>query len=79
MDKDLSGARAERNVLQSLHDTQSDHTKRLTRLETKMDAVEGRLGAVEGQLEAVKTTLKTVHAGVDLINSKLDSLIRDDR
>src|SRR6185437_8415124 len=29
MDEDLSGARAERKVLQALHDTQSEHTRQL--------------------------------------------------
>lgn len=64
MDEDLSHLHVERNMLQALHDTQGDHTKRLTSLETKMDAVKG--------------TLDEVHAGVDLITRKLDSLIGAD-
>lgn len=70
--------RADRNMLQALHDTQSEHTERFTGLETKMDAVEGRLGAVEGRLGAVESTLKTVHAGIKVITDKLDALIGDD-
>jgi len=70
-DEDLIGLHVERKLLQSLHDTQSDHTRRLTKLETAMERVEGRLGVVEG-------TLKKVHAGVELISDKLDRLIGED-
>jgi chromosome segregation ATPase len=82
MDGDLGDMKAalgvHKDLLQSLHDTQQDHTKRLTRLETGQDklherlgAVEGRLGAVEGRLGAVESTLTIVHAGVDAIQGLL--------
>jgi hypothetical protein len=32
---------------QALHDTQSDHTKRLTRIEDKVGNIEGRVGSIE--------------------------------
>jgi hypothetical protein len=64
MDEDLIGLHVERKLLQSLHDTQSDHTRRLTKLET-------------GQ-EELKATLQEVRVGVRLIHGKLDTLIATD-
>jgi len=58
-------------LLQSLHITQQDHTKRLTRLEDGMGEVTRRLGAVEGRLGAVEGRLTLVHVGVDAIKDLL--------
>lgn len=61
MDSDLSGARADRKMLQSLHDTQSDHTAKLKKLGEGVDEL--RRGH------------QKILAGIDVITSKLDSLI----
>jgi hypothetical protein len=53
--------RAQRSMLQALHDTQQDHNRRLT-------GVEDRLGNVESGLQLVRV-------GVEAINGKLDQLI----
>ena len=71
MDEDLSKLHVERKLLQALQDTQSDHTRQLTRLETKVDTVEKRLVAVEGRLGAVEGTLQKVHVGVEAIRDML--------
>jgi DNA repair ATPase RecN len=72
MDKDMSNLkvefRAQRNLLQALHDTQQEHTARL-------ENVEGRLENVEGRLENVEGILQKVHVGVQLIHEKLDRVI----
>jgi hypothetical protein len=60
--------RAQRSMLQALHDTQQDHTRRLT-------GVEGRLTGVEDRLANVESGLQLVHAGVEAIHGKLDLLI----
>ena len=56
--------RAQRSMLQALHDTRQDHTARLTR-------VEDRLGSVED-------TLQLVRVGVEAIHGKLDTLLEWD-
>lgn len=64
MDEDLTKLYVRRDMLQSLHDTQSDHTRRLTKLE-------------DGQQE-LKVKLQEVYVGVQLIHDKLDRLIETD-
>ncbi|HEY7261608.1 MAG TPA: hypothetical protein VH589_09020 [Trebonia sp.] len=68
MDEDMSKVqaefRAQRGLLQALHDTQSDHTRRLT-------TIEGRLGGVEG-------TLHMVHTGVEAIREMLDRTLNSE-
>ena len=84
MDEDLSGVtqtlKAHGRLLQALHDTQQDHTRRLTRIEDRMVGVEDRLGNVEvklGNVEddlvTVKEKLDTVHIGVHAILDLLDT------
>ena len=72
MDEDMSNLkvefRAQRRVLQALHDTQQEHTSRLATIEGRLENVEGRLTSVEG-------TLQKVHVGVQAIHDKLDRLI----
>jgi hypothetical protein len=53
--------RAQRSMLQALHDTQQDHNRRLT--------------GVEDQLGNVESGLQLVRVGVEAINGKLDQLI----
>jgi len=79
MDSDLGDIKATQAAhtrsLQALHDTQSDHTRRLTRVEDRLGSVEGRLGSVEGRLGSVEEQLADVRIGVhailDLLNTHL--------
>jgi chromosome segregation ATPase len=84
MDEDISGLHVTRDMLQALHDTQTDHTKRLRNIEGRLGNiegrlgnVEGRLGNVEGRLGNVEEALGTVKAGIAIIQDKLDLLIED--
>ena len=86
MDEDQSNItatlRAHTMSLQALHDTQQDHTRRLTRIEDCLGNVEGRLGNVEDRLVTVEEDLVTVkqdlgtvkigvHAILDLLDTHL--------
>lgn len=84
MDEDQSNLtatlKAHGRSLQALHDTQQDHTRRLTRIEGRLGNVEGRLGNVEvrlgnveNDLVTVKEKLDTVHIGVHAILDLLDA------
>lgn len=84
MDEDQSNVaatlRAHTGSLQALHDTQQDHTRRLTRIEDRLGNVEDRLGNVEDRLGnveddlvTVKEKLDTVHIGVHAILDLLDT------
>jgi len=79
MDEDVSKVqvefRAQRGLLQALHDTQSDHTRRLSGLENGQEELKARLTSVEGRLTTVEGTLQKVHVGVQAIHDKLDRLI----
>ena len=67
--------RAQRSMLQALHDTQQDHTRRLTSVEDELVNVKDRLGNVEDRLTNVEGGLQLVRAGVEAIHGKLDLLI----
>jgi len=77
MDSDLGDVKATLNAhtgsLQALHDTQSDHTRRLTRIEDRLGNVEDRLGNVEDRLGNVEEQLGTVRVGVHAILDLLDA------
>jgi chromosome segregation ATPase len=91
MDEDQSNLaatlKAHGRSLQALHDTQQDHTRRLTRIEgdlsdvkdrlgnveVRLGNVEVRLGNVEEDLVTVKEKLDTVHIGVHAILDLLDT------
>lgn len=60
MDKDLSGVRVEKNVLQAIQVTQSDHTRRLTALDEKVTALDEKVTTLDEKVDLV-------HAGVDTI------------
>jgi chromosome segregation ATPase len=89
MDKDIADVKAEqraqRALLQAVHDTQSDHTKRLTSIEgrvgnveTRLGNVETRLGNVETRLGQVEEKLGHVHVGVQTIIAVLDRKIDEE-
>jgi len=65
MDEDLSKLHVERNMLQALHDTQSDHTKRLSRLESTQSDHTKRLTRLEKKMDLVQ-------AGVTAIRNLLE-------
>jgi chromosome segregation ATPase len=71
MDSDMGELKAEfrpqRSMLQALHDTQQEHTVRLTRLETGQDQLRA------GQDE-LRTKLDLVHVGVKAIHTLLTGL-----
>jgi hypothetical protein len=75
MDKDMgtlsAKSGAQERLIQAMSETQSDHTARLTRLETGLGQVEGRLGQVEGKLDLV-------HVGVQAIHTLLTGLSADE-
>jgi chromosome segregation ATPase len=79
MDEDQSNItqtlKAHTRSLQALHDTQQDHTRRLTGIEGRLTNVEVRLGNVEDDLRDVKVELGDVkigvHAILDLLNAHL--------
>jgi len=68
MDEELSGLKVQKKMLQALIDTQSDHTKRLTRVEDRLGSVENRLGSVEEEIGTVRIG---VHAILDLLDTHL--------
>jgi hypothetical protein len=67
--------RAQRSMLQALHDVQQVHTRRLTGVEDRLTGVEGRLTGVEGRLTGVEGALDLVRVGMEAIHGKLDLLI----
>jgi chromosome segregation ATPase len=63
---------AHQRSLNALQAVQSDHTKRLTRIEDRLTGVEGRLDSVEADLVIVKGDLVTVKTGVHAILDLLE-------
>jgi chromosome segregation ATPase len=63
--------RAQRSMLQALHDTQQDHTRRLTGVEGRLTGVEGRLTGVEGRLTGVEGRLTGVEGRLTGVEDRL--------
>jgi chromosome segregation ATPase len=78
MDEDQSNITATLNahgtLLQALHDTQQDHTRRLTRVEDRLTRVEDRLTGVEGRLGNVEVRLGNVEDDLGVVKEKLDTV-----
>ena len=78
MDEDQSSIaatlRAHSGLLQALHDTQQDHTRRLTGIEGRLGNVEGRLGNVEVRLGNVEDDLGVVKVRLGIVEEKLDTV-----
>jgi len=76
IDEDLSKLqvefRAQRKMLQALHLTQSDHTARLTRLETGVRKLDGRVEKLDGRVERLEDGMQKVEAGVRTIIGLLE-------
>jgi chromosome segregation ATPase len=84
MDSDLGEMKAtliaHKHSLQALHDTQSDHTSRLTRIEEKVSNVEEKVSNVEGRVSNIEEGLGDVRVGVHAILDLLDAhLVRKPR
>jgi chromosome segregation ATPase len=58
MDEDLRKLHVERKMLQAIQDTQSDHTRRLTTLESKVDTLESKVDLVHIGVEAIRELLE---------------------
>ena len=67
--------RAQRSMLQALHVTQQDHTRRITGVEDRLTGVEDRLTKVEDELVNVRGELQLVRVGIETIHGKLDLII----
>jgi hypothetical protein len=66
--------RAQRSMLQALHDTQQDHNRRLAGVEGRLTGVEGRLMGVEGELVNVKDRLTNVEGGLVNVKDRLTNV-----
>lgn len=64
---------AQQRSLNALAEVQSDHTRRLTRIEDRLTGVEGRLDGVETRLTGVEADLAIVKTGVRTILGLLDA------
>jgi chromosome segregation ATPase len=89
MDSDLGEMKAtliaHKHSLQALHDTQSDHTKRLTRIEnrvgnienkvenieSRVGNIESRVGNIEGRVENIEGRVENIEGRVENIEQKL--------
>jgi hypothetical protein len=63
--------RAQRSMLQALHDTQQDHTRRFTGVEGRLTNVADRLGGVEGRLGGVEDRLTGVDGRLTGVDGRL--------
>jgi hypothetical protein len=77
MDKDqsdiLDKLRAHDRSLQALHDTQSDHTRRLTRIEGDVTVLKTDVAVLKTDVTELKTALGDVRIGVHAILDLLDT------
>jgi chromosome segregation ATPase len=75
MEKDIADVqaeqRAQRALLQAVHDTQSEHTKRFRSVETRLGNVETRLGSVETRLGSVEGRLGQVEGRLGQVEGRL--------
>ncbi len=76
MDEDMANLKAEfgahKRLIQAIHDTQKDHTNRLTKLEAGVKELRA------GQKE-LRAGLERVHVGVEAIRDMLDRNLRSDK
>jgi chromosome segregation ATPase len=66
--------RAQRSMLQALHDTQQDHSARLVRVEDRLVRVEDRLVRVEDRLVRVEDRLVRVEDRLVRVEDRLVSV-----
>jgi hypothetical protein len=68
MDRDLGSLhaefRAQRSMLQALHDTQSDHTARLTRLEDGVQGLNAKVGGLDVRVQSLDVRVQSLDVRV---------------
>jgi predicted nucleic acid-binding Zn-ribbon protein len=64
---------AQDNLLRALAVTQSEHTKRLTRLEGKVDRLEGKVDGLEGGQRDLQGAVARVEVGLQTIITLLSN------
>jgi chromosome segregation ATPase len=78
MDEDLSKLqvefRAQRKMLQALHLTQSDHTARLTRLETGVRKLDGRVEKLDQRVEKLDQRVEKLDQTVEKLDGRVQRL-----
>ena len=79
IDEDLSKLqvefRAQRKMLQALHLTQSDHTARLTRLETGVRKLDGRVEKLDGSVEKLDGRVERLEDGMQMVEAGVRTII----
>ncbi|EXG80064.1 hypothetical protein [Cryptosporangium arvum] len=75
LDKITQRQVAQGQLLQALALTQSEHTERLSRIETKLGSYETRMGALEMKVGALEMKVGSLEGGVNRIIGMLDTLI----
>jgi predicted nuclease with TOPRIM domain len=66
---------AQDNLLRALAVTQSDHTRRLTRLEGKVDSLEGKFDRLEGKVEGLEGGQRDLQGAVARVEVGLQTII----
>jgi chromosome segregation ATPase len=64
---------AQDNLLRALAITQSDHTRRLTRLEDGQQRLEGTVGRLEGRVDSLQGAVARVEVGLQTIITLLSN------
>jgi predicted nucleic acid-binding Zn-ribbon protein len=64
---------AQDNLLHALAITQSDHTRRLTRLEDGQQRLEGTVGRLEGRVDSLQGAVARVEVGLQTIITLLSN------
>jgi predicted nuclease with TOPRIM domain len=81
MDRDASDLKVQygkqKQMLQALADTQSDHTKRLMRLETDVSEVKTKVTRLETDVSEVKTKVTRLETDVSEVKTKVTRLETD--
>ena len=82
MDEDMGSLKAEfgvqKRLIQAIADTQSDHTARLTRLETGVAELKSDVAELKSGVATIRTGLERVHVGVEAIRDLLDRHLGSD-
>jgi chromosome segregation ATPase len=78
MDSDLGEMKAtliaHKHSLQALHDTQSDHTRRLSRIEDKAGSIENMVGSIEEKVGGIENRVRGVENKVGSIEGRVGNI-----
>src|SRR5579875_3964679 len=78
MDSDLGEMKAtliaHKHSLQALHETQSDHTRRLTRIEDKVGRVEDSVGKIEDKVGKIEDRVGKIEDRVGKIEDRVGKI-----